>query len=73
MEDLRVEAMAMIQKMPDSELVKLIAYLQSLQDNFKDSMSAYEELQKYRRPSEVDIDYKAEFQNALEEKYENIG
>ena len=73
MEDLRVEAMAMIQKMPDSELVKLIAYLQSLQDNFKDSMSAYEELQKYRRQSEVDIDYKAEFQNALEEKYANIG
>ena len=73
MEDLRSEAMAMIQKMPDSELVKLIAYLQSLQDNFKDSMSAYEELQKYRRQSEVDIDYKAEFQNALEEKYANIG
>ncbi len=42
-------------------------------ETLKDSMAAYEELQKYRRPSEVEIDYKAEYQKALEEKYADIG
>ena len=42
-------------------------------ETLKNSMAAYKELQKYRRPSKVEIDYKAEYQKALEEKYADIG
>ena len=73
-------AFEMIQRLPDDKVYHIVQLLEGMDvlvppvsegEKTLEQM-AYEDLQKFRRCSEVDIDYKAELAQAREEKYAGI-
>ena len=70
----------MISRMPEEKLyyiVQLLESVEGLSENRADDFEAPEQralkdLQRFRKRSEVEIDYKAELAKAREEKYTNI-
>lgn len=73
------QAMDLIRKLPDEKIYYLINFLEGFTEikpmeniELSESQKAYQNIQKFRRKSEVDRDYKAELYTALEEKYESI-
>ncbi|MCM1499008.1 MAG: hypothetical protein NC124_11145 [Clostridium sp.] len=73
-------AFEMIRRLPDDKVYHIVQLLEGMDvlaspvsDGEKTlEQMAYEDLQKFRRCSEVDIDYKAELAQAREEKYAGI-
>lgn len=72
-------AFEMIKRMPDDKVyyvVKMLEGMESLSaqtgmDGKTKEQKAYENLQRFRKCSNTDADYKAELTKALEEKYES--
>lgn len=77
---LQEQAIDMIKKLPDDKIYYVVNILESIEGLFMENDSqradraqkAYHELQRYRKSSLVDRDYKAELAEALEERYANI-
>lgn len=74
-------AISMISDMPEEKLyyvVQLLESAQGLSENAPNGidtpeMKALKDLQRFRRKSTVEIDYKAELTNARKSKYVGIG
>lgn len=75
------KAYEMIKRLPDDKLYYIVRMLEGLEglvppvrndDSMTLEQKAYEDLQQFRRCSDVEIDYKEELAQALEEKYESI-
>ncbi len=70
-------AFEMIKRLPDEKIYYIVQILegmegltsQAVQGAMTREQRAYENLQKFRKCSDVEIDYKAELAQALEEKY----
>ncbi len=77
---LKEKAVDMINRMPEEKLyyvVKLLESVEGLSENTikgtkTPEQKALENLQRFRKRSDVEIDYKAELAKAREEKYANI-
>lgn len=77
---LQEQAIDMIKKLPDDKIYYVVNILEGIEGLFMENDSeradraqkAYYELQRYRKSSLVDRDYKAELAEALEERYANI-
>ena len=77
---LQEQAIDIIKKLPDDKLYHIIHLLEGVEKLFpvkeetglEKSQKAYQELQRYRKSSLVDRDYKSELAEALEEKYESL-
>ena len=73
-------AFEMIRRLPDDKVYHIVQMLEGIEaltspvsDGEKTlEQMAYEDLQKFRRCSDVDIDYKEELARAREEKYAGI-
>lgn len=71
-------AFEMIKRMPDDKVYYVVKMLESIEelstqidmDVKTKEQKAYENLQRFRKCSSTDVDYKAELTKALEEKYE---
>ena len=77
---LRQQALQMLEEVPDEQISYVIALLRDIRKNqnsidekLTKSRQAFQNLQKYRRKGNKDIDYKNEIADAIEEKYESIG
>ena len=77
---LRQQALQMLEEVPDEQISYVIAFLRDIRKNqnstdekLTKSRQAFQNLQKYRRKGNKDIDYKNEIADAIEEKYESIG
>ncbi|MCH5267233.1 MAG: dihydrodipicolinate reductase [Lachnospiraceae bacterium] len=77
---LKERAMDMINNMPEEKLYYVVQLLESV-DKLSENVEkgdktpeqrALEDLQRFRKRSDVEIDYKAELAKAREEKYANI-
>lgn len=75
------KAYEMIKRLPDDKLYYIVRMLEGLEglvpsagneDSMTVEQKAYEDLQQFRRCSDVEIDYKEELAQALEEKYAGI-
>lgn len=75
------QAYEMIKRLPDDKLYYIIRLLEGLEGLFpstsKDNeisveQKAYENLQRFRKCSDVELDYKAELARAVEERYASI-
>ncbi|MDE7282262.1 MAG: hypothetical protein K2N85_01530 [Lachnospiraceae bacterium] len=75
------KAYEMIKRLPDDKLYYIVRMLEGLEglvpsarndDSMTVEQKAYEDLQQFRRCSDVEIDYKEELAQALEEKYASI-
>jgi len=74
------KAFEMIRRLPDDKLYHIVQLLEGMDvlappvSNEEKTLEqmAYEDLQKFRRCSEVDVDYKTELARAREEKYAGI-
>ena len=75
------KAYEMIKRLPDDKLYYIVRLLEGLEglvspvrndDSMTLEQKAYEDLQQFRRCSDVEIDYKEELAQALEEKYASI-
>ncbi len=75
------KAYEMIKRLPDDKLYYIVRLLEGLEglvpsakndDSTTVEQKAYEDLQQFRRCSDVEIDYKEELAQALEEKYASI-
>jgi hypothetical protein len=75
---LQEQAIALVRRMPDEQLFHLVSMLKNMEallsslrksDPLSPSMNAYNELQKYRRPSSIERDYKGELAAIREERY----
>ena len=75
------KAYEMIKRLPDDKVYYIVRLLEGLEglvqpEKNDDSMTveqrAYEDLQQFRKCSDVEIDYKKELEQALEEKYAGI-
>lgn len=77
---LQEKAVDMISRMPEDKLyyvVQLLESVEGLSENMEDgsktlAQRALEDLQRFRKRSDVEIDYKAELAKAREEKYAGI-
>ena len=77
---LQEQAINIIKKLPDDKIYHVINILEGIERLFpmKDeselekSQKAYQELQRYRKSSPIERDYKKELAEALEEKYAGI-
>ena len=77
---LKERAVDIIRRMPEEKLFYVVQLLESVEelsaDTTKESKTperrALEDLQRFRRRSDVEIDCKAELAKAREEKYEGI-
>lgn len=74
------QAIEMVKRIPEDKTYILVNILENIEkllstdssaDN-TESMEAYQNLQKYRKPGTEERDYKAELYEALEEKYAGI-
>ena len=73
-------AFEMIRRLPDDKVYHIVQLLEGMDvfvpptpDGEKTlEQMAYEDLQKFRRCSDADIDYRAELAQAREEKYARI-
>ncbi|MDE5598512.1 MAG: hypothetical protein K2J04_11885 [Lachnospiraceae bacterium] len=75
------KAYEMIKRLPDDKLYYIVRLLEGLEglvpsakndDSMTVERKAYEDLQQFRRCCDVDIDYKEELAQALEEKCASI-
>ena len=77
---LRQRAVDMIDRMPEEKLyyvVQLLESVEGLSEKVEEGAKtpeqrALEDLQRFRKRSNVEIDYKAELAEAREEKYANF-
>ena len=77
---LKERAVDIIKRMPEEKLFYVVQLLESVEElsknTKKDGMTleqrALEDLQRFRKKSEIEIDYKAELAEAREEKYASI-
>lgn len=77
---LQEKAVDMISRMPEEKLYYVIQLLESVEglsentgnDVKTSAQRALEDLQRFRKCSDVEIDYKAELAKAREEKYAGI-
>ena len=73
-------AFEMIKRLPDDKVYYIVRMLEGIEGLIPENVmevstveqKAYENLQKFRKCSDVEIDYKAELMQALEDKYEGI-
>ena len=73
-------AFEMIKRLPDDKVYYIVRMLEGLEGLIPENVmevstveqKAYENLQRFRKCSDVEIDYKAELMQALEDKYEGI-
>ena len=80
MATLKERAVDMINRMPEEKLyyvVQLLESVEGLSENIAKGVKtpeqrALEDLQRFRKRSDVEIDYKAELAKAREEKYADI-
>ncbi len=82
MSQLLKEAHTMLDEIPEDKIIFLIEIMRGLKglyssprksSELSDAQKAYIELENFRKPSDVDRDYKEELAKVLEGKYENIG
>lgn len=74
------QAIDMIKRMPDDKIYYVIHILEGIEGLFADqkdvtktrSQQAYENLQRFRKCSMTERDYKKDLQEALEDKYARI-
>ena len=72
---LKNQAIKLIEIMPEEQRVNIVNFLQNLLTEnvlLTNSQKAYQNLQKYRKKGNVDIDYKKELMEIINEEYENI-
>ena len=77
---LKQRAVDMISRMPEEKLYYVVQLLESVEGLSENTVKgvttpeqrALEDLQRFRKRSNVDIDYKAELAKAREEKYAGI-
>lgn len=72
---LKNQAIKLIEIMPEEYMGNIIDFLQSFLSKSvisNSSQMAYQNLQKYRKKGNVDIDYKRELTEIISEEYENI-
>ena len=72
---LKNQAIKLIEIMPEEQMVNIVNFLQNLLTEnvlLTNSQKAYQNLQKYRKKGNVDIDYKKELMEIINEEYENI-
>lgn len=77
---LRAEAINLIEEIPEENMIHVIHVLKNYRSTMEKntperltkSQAAYRNLLKYQKESQVDIDYKKELADAIEEKYESI-
>ncbi len=77
---LKERAVDIIRRMPEEKLFYVVQLLESVEElsenTKKDGMTleqiALEDLQRFRKKRDVEIDYKAELAEAREEKYANF-
>ncbi|MDE7131002.1 MAG: UDP-N-acetylenolpyruvoylglucosamine reductase [Lachnospiraceae bacterium] len=77
---LKEKAVDMIRRMPEDKLYYVVQLLESVEGLYENTVietktperRALEDLQRFRKCSDVEIDYKAELAKAREEKYANI-
>lgn len=77
---LKEKAVDMIRRMPEEKLYYVVQLLESVEGLSKNmeknvktpEQAALEDLQRFRKRSDVEIDYKAELAEAREEKYASI-
>lgn len=76
---LQEQAVALIRQMSDDQVYYLVHMLKSLGTDssaspapLSQSMQAYQALQKYRKASKEELNYKVELAAAREKKYANI-
>ncbi len=77
---MKERAMNMIRRMPEEKLyyvVQLLESVEGLSENIVEGFEtpeqmALKDLRRFRKRSDVEIDYKAELAKAREEKYANI-
>ncbi len=73
-------AFEMIKRLPDDKVYYIVRMLEGIEGLIPENVmevstmeqKAYENLQRFRKCSDVEIDYKAELMQALEDKYEGI-
>lgn len=77
---LKERAIDIIRRMPEEKLFYVVQLLESVEELSENTIKegkkperrALEDLLRFRRRSDVEIDYKAELAKAREEKYEGI-
>ena len=74
---LQEQAVDLIKRLPDDKVFHVINILEGMESDTVTPMEtqaqrAYQNLQKYRKSSPIERDYKAELNEALEEKYAGI-
>ena len=77
---LKERAVDMISRMPEEKLYYVVQLLESVEGLSENTVQgvktpeqrALEDLQRFRKRSDVEIDYKAELAKAREEKYARI-
>jgi len=77
---LKERAVDIINRMPEEKLYYVVQLLESVEELSENTVKgvktperkALEDLQRFRKKSNIEIDYKAELAKAREEKYENI-
>ncbi len=72
---LKNQAIKLIEIMPEEQMGNIVNFLQNLLTEnvlLTNSQKAYQNLQKYRKKGSVDIDYKKELTEIINEEYENI-
>ncbi len=77
---LKERAVDIISRMPEEKLYYVVQLLESVEKLSENTVKgvktperkALEDLQRFRKKSNIEIDYKAELAKAREEKYENI-
>ena len=72
---LKNQAIKLIEIMPEEYMGNIVDFLQSFLSKSvisNRSQLAYQNLQKYRKKGNIDIDYKKELTEIISEEYENI-
>lgn len=77
---IRERAYEIIERLPDDKIYYVIKLLEGIEGLASQAargektmeQEAYENLQRYRKCSDTDIDYKAELAEALEKKYAGV-
>ena len=72
---LKNQAIKLIEIMPEEYMGNIVDFLQSFLSKSvisNRSQLAYQNLQKYRKKGNVDIDYKKELTEIISEEYENM-
>ena len=77
---LKERAVDIIKRMPEEKLFYVVQLLESVEELYENTKNegmtleqrALEDLQRFRKRSDVEIDYKAELAEAREEKYASI-